>query len=81
MKQKIYNKSKDKHLTEAIQKQLQASQVNGMVVGAKSICSVVMKKIEFINAESSKDEMLDAIEKVRAFCNVPLTTDSSSKLK
>ena len=75
MKQKIYNKSKDKHLTEAIKHQLQRSQFNGIAVGTKTICSVIVKKLESITEESSKEEMFDAIEKVRTFCNVPLITE------
>lgn len=78
MKQKTYNKQKDKHLTEAIQKQLQRAQFNGIAVGTKTICSVVIKKFADITEESSKEEMFDAIEKVRAFCNVPLATEETS---
>lgn len=78
MKQKMFNKQKDKHLTEAIQKQLQRAQFNGISVGTKTICSVVVKKLEDITEESSKEEMLDVIEKVRAFCNVPLATEEAS---
>lgn len=76
MKQKTFNKQKDKHLTEAIQKQLHRAQFNGISVGTKTICSVVIKKLEDITEESSKEEMFDVIEKVRAFCNVPLETSN-----
>ena len=78
MKQKVYNKSKDKHLTEAIQQQLQRAQFNGIAVGTKTICSVIVKKLEGITEESSKEEMFDIIEKVRAFCNVPLAAEEVS---
>ena len=78
MKHKVYNKSKDKHLTEDIQKQLQRAQVNGISIGTKTICSVVIKKFADITEESSKEEMFDAIEKVKAFCNVPLATEETS---
>lgn len=72
MKQKQYMPSKDKHLTEAIQQHLREAQYRGLSVGAKTMCSTVMKKLEEITNESSAEDMYAAIEAVRSFCSTAL---------
>ena len=77
MKKKPYIPPRDKHLTEAITKQLRESQYNGMAVGAKTMCSAVLKKLEEVTEDSSKEEMYAAIESVRTFAGTALGLTSN----
>ena len=77
MKQRSFIPPKDKHLTEAIQKQLSEAQYRGMAVGAKTMCSAVIKKLEEVTEDSSKEDMYAAIEAVRTFCGTALGLTSN----
>lgn len=72
MNKKNYIPVKDKHITEAIQTQLQEAHFKGLSTGAKTMCSAVVKKLEEVTEESSKEDMYTAIESVRAFCGTAL---------
>lgn len=79
MNQKVnFQSPRDKHVTEAIKDQLQKARVQGMLGGAKAICSVVLKRIADVNEESSKEELLAAVEEVRQFCKKSLGEDKAS---
>lgn len=77
MNKKNYIPPRDKHLTEAITKQLQEARFAGLSVGAKTMCASVIKKFEEITEDSSKDDMYAAIEAVRTFCNTALGLTSN----
>lgn len=78
MSKKNYFTAKDKHLTEAIKSQLQESQFRGMSIGAKTMCSAVLKKLEDVTEETSKEDMYAAIEGVRTFCGTALGLSKSN---
>lgn len=77
MNKKNYIPPKDKHLTEAITKQLQEARFAGLSVGAKTMCSAVIKKLEEVTEDSSKEDMYAAIEAVRTFCGTALGLTSN----
>jgi hypothetical protein len=77
MNKKTYNPPRDKHLTEAIQQQLKDAQFKGLATGAKTMCATVIKKLEEITEDSSKEDMYTAIEAVRTFCNTALGLTSN----
>ena len=77
MSKTAYIPAKDKHLTEAIKKQLQEAQFNGLAKGAKTMCATVIKKLEKVTETSSQEEMYAAIEAVRVFCNTALGLTSN----
>lgn len=78
MKKKNYIPPRDKHLTEAIQKQLQEARFAGLSVGAKTMCSAVIKKLEEVTEDSSKEDMYSAIKSVREFCGTALGLSTSN---
>ena len=77
MNKKIYNPTRDKHLTEAIQQHLKDAQFRGLATGAKTMCATVMQKLEEVTENSSKEDMYAAIEAVRTFCGTALGLTSN----
>lgn len=78
MKKQNYIPKNDKRITEVIQKQLQEAHFKGMSTGAKTMCSAVLKKLEDVTEETTKEEMYAAIESVRQFCGTALGLTASN---
>lgn len=72
MTKKTYHPTRDKHLADAIQQQLKDAQFRGLATGAKTMCATVIKKLEEVTDDTSKEDMYAAIETVRDFCNTAL---------
>lgn len=77
MNKKNYIPPRDKHITEAIQQQLQEAHFKGLATGAKTMCGAVVGKLEVITEDSSKEDMYAAIEAVRVFCGTALGLTSN----
>jgi len=71
------NQEQEKMLQDRFTEELEKARLRGMMVGASVVSKIIYEKVNKVNMESTKNDLLKVFKDVMAFCEKGLNADKT----